>query len=61
MTKIFCYNSKMFNSINKRRKRLVAAAKFLVEAAKKLFVDPDSVAVAKPFLINEKFSSRTLL
>ena len=31
------------------RKRLVAAAKFLVAATKKLFVVPNFVAVTKPF------------
>jgi len=33
ITKIFCYNNKMFSSI---KKRLVAAAKFLVVATKKM-------------------------
>ena len=46
ITKIFCYNNRMFGSINKR---LVAAAKFFVAATKILFVVPNFVAVAKPF------------
>jgi len=46
MTKIFCYNNKMYSSINKT---LVAAAKFLVAATKNLFLVPDLVAVTKPF------------
>jgi len=37
----------MFGSINK--KRLVAAAKFLVAATKILFFVPNFVAVTKPF------------
>jgi len=46
VTKIFCCNNKMLSSINKR---LVAAAKFLVEATKNSFVVPNFVAVTKPF------------
>jgi len=38
----------MFGSINKN---LVAAAKFLVAATKKLFVVPNFVPVTKPFSV----------
>jgi len=47
MAKIFCYNNKMFSSIS--AKRLVAAAKFLIAATKKIFVVPNFVALTKPF------------
>jgi len=42
ITKIFCYNNRMFSSINRT---FVAAAKFLVEPTKKIFVVPNFVAV----------------
>jgi len=45
ITKIFCYNNKLFSSINKK----FAAAKFSVAATKQLFVVPNFVAVTKPF------------
>jgi len=40
ITKLFCYNNKKFSSI---KKRLVAAAKFLIEATKNSFVVPNSL------------------
>jgi len=40
ITKIYCYNNKMFSSINKT---------FGCSKKKKLFVDPNFVAVTKPF------------
>jgi len=46
ITKIFCYNYKF---LVLSTKRLVAAAKFLVEATKNSFVVPNFVAVTKPF------------
>jgi len=46
LTKIFCFNNKMFSLSTKR---LVAAAKFLVNATKNVFVVPNFVAVTKPF------------
>jgi len=54
-TKIFCYDNKMFSSI---KKRLVAAAKFLAAATKKLFVVPNFVAVTKPFFSVRRFTRR---
>jgi len=47
ITKIFCYNNKMFIVLS--TKRLVDAAKFLVAATKNLFAVPNFVAVTKPF------------
>jgi len=49
ITKIFCYN-KMFS----------AAAKFLVEATKNLFVVPNFVAVTIPFFRAKYTPKRTL-
>jgi len=46
ITKIFCYNNKMFSSINNR---LVAAAKFLFAGTKNSFVVPNFVDVTEPF------------
>jgi len=46
ITKIFCYNNKMFSSIDKT---FGCSAKFSVEATKNLFVVPNFVAVTKPF------------
>jgi len=56
ITKIFCYNNKMFISINNS---LVAAAKFLVEATKNSFVVPNFFAVTKPFFFRAEVPSRT--
>jgi len=44
--KIFCYNNKMFSSINKT---FGCCSKILVAATKQLFVVPNFVAVTKPF------------
>jgi len=46
ITKIFVTTTKC---LNLSTKRLVAAAKFLVEATKNSFVVPNFVAVTKPF------------
>jgi len=52
ITTIICYNNKIFSSI---KKRLVAAAKFLVAATKKIFVVFYFAAVTKPFSSVEGF------
>jgi len=48
ITKIFCYNNKL-SILVLSTKRLVAAAKCLVEATKNSFVVPNFVAVTKTF------------
>jgi len=59
VTKILCYNNKMFSSINKRlvaaANFFVAAANFLVAATKNLFVVHNFVAVTKPFFFRDHF------
>jgi len=52
ITKIFCYNNKIFSSVKKTR--LVAAAKFLVAATKNLPVVPNFIAVTKPFFRDKR-------
>jgi len=55
ITKIFCYNNKMFSSINKT---FGCCSKFLVAATKKkiqVFVVPYFVAVTKPFFFHVRF------
>ena len=47
ITKTFCYNNKMFSSVNKTFG--CCREKFLVAATKILFVVPNFVAVTKPF------------
>jgi len=46
MTKIFCYNNKMFSSINKT---VGCCSKISVCSNKNIFVVPNFVAVTKPF------------
>ena len=55
--KIFCYNNKMFNSINKT---CGCCSKFLVAGTKMLFVVPNFAAVTKPFFFVYAHSSEIL-
>jgi len=50
ITKIFCYNNKMFSSVNKT---LGCCSKIFGRSNKKLFVVPNFVAVTNPFFLCE--------
>jgi len=53
ITKIFCYNNKMFSCINKTLWLL--QQNFWLQLQKKIFVVPNLVAVTKPFFsVSEK-------
>jgi len=55
ITKIFCYNNKMFSSINET---FGCCSKiFGCRNKKKIFVVPDFVAVTKPFFFRVLFSA----
>jgi len=50
ITKIFCYNNKMFSSINNT---FGCCSKFLVEGIKNSYVVPYFVTVTQPFFFRE--------